>query len=1111
MTVRDQLQALLDQRILFFDGATGTTLQAEKLQEADYRGERFADHPKDLKGNHDVLCLTRPDVVRKVHDHFLGVGADIIETNTFSGTRIAQADYALEDAVYEINFEAARIAREAATAWTAKDPARPRFVAGSMGPTNKVLSLSPDVNDPGFRAVSFDEMRDAYHEQAKGLLEGGSDLLLVETIVDTLNAKAAVIAIQEAMRVTGKDVPLFISMTVTDLSGRTLSGQTVEAFWTSVAHARPFSVGLNCALGAAQMRPYVAKMAEIAPIYITCYPNAGLPNAFGEYDEQPGTTASQLEEFARAGLVNLVGGCCGTTPEHIEQIVKQIGPLPPRPIPELTSRNTMFSGLEPLEIRPDSNFVMIGERTNVTGSRKFANLIKAGDYATALDVALQQVRNGANIIDVNMDEGMLDSEAAMETFLKLIASEPEISRVPIMIDSSKWSVIEAGLKCVQGKAIVNSISLKEGEEDFLDKARKVQSYGAGVVVMAFDETGQADTTERKVEICERAYRLLVDKIDFEPTDIIFDPNVLAIATGLEEHNDYAVNFIEATREIKQRCPGVKVSGGVSNLSFSFRGNNPVREAMHSVFLYHAIKAGMDMGIVNAGQLVVYEDIEPELFRHVDDVIFNRRPDATERLVSFAETVKGTGKKKELDLRWREASVGKRLEHALVHGILDFIEADTEEARVELGRPLSVIEGPLMDGMKVVGDLFGAGKMFLPQVVKSARAMKKAVAYLQPYMEAEKAEARAAGKVLLATGQGRRPRHRQEHRGRGARVQQLRGRRPRGDGTGGEDLRDGDRAGDRHHRAVRADHSVAGRDGARGQGDGAARLRPAAADRRSNHEPAAHRGEDRPGLPRAHRARSGRIAGGGCRPPAPRRGSQGSPRREEPRRAGAPAGDLRWPGVAPVDADRHRPGQAHAGAMAGGGRHRAGIHRCTEGGHLAGRDRQVHRLDLLLLRVAAQGALSRDPPASQVRRGGARDLQPRPGDAGEADRVRSAEGAGGLRVLAGGGAGRRHRPLRRQGAPHGAAAVQHAPAADHAGGEGRVPVPLRFRGLRRQRPVRPHRRIRGDGRHRRGRDRGGVRGGPRRLQRDHGQGAGGSARGGIRRVDARAGPEGLGPR
>ena len=753
MTVRDQLQALLDQRILFFDGATGTTLQAEKLQEVDYRGERFADHPKDLKGNHDVLCLTRPDVVRKVHDRFLGVGADIIETNTFSGTRIAQADYALEDAVYEINFEAARIAREAATAWTAKDPARPRFVAGSMGPTNKVLSLSPDVNDPGFRAVSFDEMRDAYCEQARGLLEGGSDLLLVETIVDTLNAKAAVIAIQEAMRSTGKDVPLFISMTVTDLSGRTLSGQTVEAFWTSVAHARPFSVGLNCALGAAQMRPYVAKMAEIAPVYITCYPNAGLPNAFGEYDELPESTAGQLAEFARAGLVNLVGGCCGTTPEHIEQIVAQIEPLSPRPIPALGSRNTTFSGLELLEIRPESNFVMIGERTNVTGSRKFANLIKAGDYATALDVALQQVRNGANIIDVNMDEGMLDSEAAMETFLKLIASEPEIARVPIMIDSSKWSVIEAGLKCVQGKAIVNSISLKEGEDDFLDKARKVQAYGAGVVVMAFDETGQADTTERKVEICERAYRLLVDKLDFEPTDIIFDPNVLAIATGLEEHNDYAVNFIEATRQIKLRCPGVKVSGGVSNLSFSFRGNNPVREAMHSVFLYHAIKAGMDMGIVNAGQLVVYEDIEPELFRHVDDVIFNRRSDATERLVAFAETVKGTGKKKVADLRWREAAVGKRLEHALVHGILDFIEDDTEEARVELGRPLSVIEGPLMDGMKVVGDLFGEGKMFLPQVVKSARAMKRAVAYLQPYMEAEKAEARSAGKVLLATVKG----------------------------------------------------------------------------------------------------------------------------------------------------------------------------------------------------------------------------------------------------------------------------------------------------------------------------------------------------------------------
>lgn len=753
---RSLIEAQLRQRILFLDGATGTSLQKEELVEADYRGDRFVDHPSDLKGNHDILVLTRPDVVRTIHDSFLEVGADFIETNTFSATSIGQADYDLSALAYEINVEAARIAKQACEEWTKKDPSRPRFVAGAIGPTNKTLSLSPDVNDPGFRAVSFDEVREAYAEQARGLIDGGSDVLLIETIFDTLNAKAAIMGIHDAREATGVDLPIILSVTITDKSGRTLSGQTVEAFWASVEHAKPLAVGVNCALGASDMRPYVAKLAEIADTYVSCYPNAGLPNAFGEYDEQPHMTSGELLEFAESGLVNIVGGCCGTTPEHIEAIVQRIREVAPREVPTIETLDSTYSGLEPLVVTPESNFIMVGERTNVTGSRRFARLIKEDDYTTALEVAVGQVRGGANIIDVNMDEGMLDSEAAMERFLKLIAAEPEISRVPIMIDSSKWSVIEAGLRCVQGKAIVNSISLKEGEADFLEKAATVQAYGAAVVVMAFDEVGQADTIERKIEICARAYDLLRAKLDFAPTDIIFDPNVLAIATGLEEHNDYAINFIEATRKIKARCPGAKVSGGISNLSFSFRGNNGVREAMHSVFLYHAIKAGLDMGIVNAGQLVVYDDIEPELKSHVDDVIFNKRPDATERLVSFADTVKGKAKQNVVDLSWREASVEARLSHALVHGILDYIEDDVEEARLKLPSPLEVIEGPLMDGMKVVGDLFGEGKMFLPQVVKSARAMKRAVAYLEPYMEELKAQGggvRKQAKVLLATVKG----------------------------------------------------------------------------------------------------------------------------------------------------------------------------------------------------------------------------------------------------------------------------------------------------------------------------------------------------------------------
>ena len=765
MTTLETLHHLLARRILLIDGAMGTMIQRHRLTEADYRGERFADHPSDLKGNSDLLVLTRPDVIGGIHREYLEAGADIVETNTFSSTAIAQADYGLEALAYELAREGTRLAREATDEFTARTPDKPRFVAGAIGPTNRTLSISPDVNNPAFRAVSFDEVREAYREQVRGLIDGGAHLLLLETIFDTLNAKAAIAAILEVFEERGVELPLMISVTITDRSGRTLSGQTLDAFYVSIEHARPFSVGLNCALGASEMRPYLAELARIAGCYVSCYPNAGLPNAFGQYDELPADTGVLLKDFADSGFVNILGGCCGTTPDHIRAIAAAVKELPPRPVrlkaDPTADEFTQYAGLETLTIRPESNFTMIGERTNVTGSKRFARLIIGGQFGEATAVALDQVRGGANIIDVNMDEGMLDSEAAMTRFLNYIATEPEIARLPVMVDSSKWSVLEAGLKCVQGKAIVNSISLKEGEADFLAKAALVRRYGAAVVVMAFDEQGQADTIARKVEICQRAYRLLVDQAGFEARDIIFDPNILAIATGLEEHNEYGINFIEATRIIKQVCPGVKVSGGVSNLSFSFRGNDVVREAIHSAFLFHAIKAGMDMGIVNAGQLVVYEDIPKDLLEHVEDVIFNRRPDATERLVQFAGTVTGSATKRELDLSWREAPVGARLTHALVHGVVDFIEQDVEEARLALAKPLDVIEGPLMDGMKVVGDLFGAGKMFLPQVVKSARAMKKAVAYLLPFMEEEKAQAKARGegpgakapKIVMATVKG----------------------------------------------------------------------------------------------------------------------------------------------------------------------------------------------------------------------------------------------------------------------------------------------------------------------------------------------------------------------
>jgi 5-methyltetrahydrofolate--homocysteine methyltransferase len=748
-------------RILILDGAMGTMIQRLKLSDEQFRGERFKHHPKDLKGNSDLLVLTRPDDIAAIHAQYLEVGADIIETNTFTATTISQADYDLQSLAYEINVQGARLARRVTDEWTARTPDCPRFVAGSLGPTNRTLSISPDVNNAAFRAATFDEMQTAYAEQALGLIDGGAHVLLLETIFDTLNAKAALVGIEDAFARRGVRLPLMISVTITDRSGRTLSGQTLDAFYVSMEHAKPFSIGLNCALGAREIRPYLAELARIATCYVSCYPNAGLPNAFGQYDELPEETSQLLREFATSGFVNIIGGCCGTTPDHIRAVAAAVTGVAPRPRP--ADRDTPFhgrsrySGLETLVLSPDSNFQMIGERTNVTGSKRFARLVTGSDWAGASEVALEQVRGGANILDVNMDEGMLNSERAMTEFLHYIATEPEIARIPVMIDSSKWSVIEAGLKCVQGKAIVNSISLKEGEADFLAKAHTIRLYGAAMVVMAFDEQGQADTVARKVAICERAYRLLIEKAGVDPADIIFDPNVLAIATGLEEHNEYGRNFIDATRLIKERCPSVKISGGISNLSFSFRGNDVVREAIHSAFLFHAIKAGLDMGIVNAGQLVVYEDIPADLLEHVEDIIFNRRPDGTERMVAFAEQVKGSGTKRAADLAWRERPIEDRLAHALVHGVVDFIEADAEEARQKYGRPLNVIEGPLMDGMKIVGDLFGAGKMFLPQVVKSARAMKRAVAYLQPFMEAEKLaagpSARSQGKILLATVKG----------------------------------------------------------------------------------------------------------------------------------------------------------------------------------------------------------------------------------------------------------------------------------------------------------------------------------------------------------------------
>ncbi len=750
-----QLENLLGERILVLDGAMGTMIQGFKLSEADFRGERYADHPQDLQGFNDLLCLTKPEVIESIHRDYLLAGADIIETNTFNGASVAMAEYGLAEIAFELNEAAARVARYAADEITADNPDRPRFVAGSMGPTNKTASLSPDVNDPAFRAVTFDDLRDSYREQALGLLTGGVDLLLPETAFDTLNAKAALAGIEDAFEEFGSRVPVIVSLTIIDTAGRNLSGQTPEAFWNSVSHADLLGVGINCSIGADLMRPYIEEIATVSDVYVACWPNAGLPNEFGGYDETPETMAAQLRSFVEAGWLNIVGSCCGSTPPHTAAIAEAVEGFAPH-VPGSPEPFSRYSGLEPLTVRPESNLIMLGERTNVAGSRRFARLIKEGSYEEAVQVARQQVDGGANILDVNMDEGLLDAEKEMTTFLNLIATEPDVTRLPIMVDSSKFSVLEAGLKCLQGKSIANSISLKEGEETFKEQARTLRRYGAAIVVMAFDEEGQAATVERKVQIVERAYRILTEEVGFPPQDLIFDPNVLTIATGIEEHDDYAIAFIEATRQIKEKFPLVKISGGVSNLSFSFRGNDRLRRAMNSIFLYHAIQAGLDMAIVNAGQLDVYDEIPADLRDLIEDVIFNRGDGAQERLIEVAQEHIDDDEDEEAVLEWRQGSVGERLTHALVKGIADFIEEDTEEARQQASRPLEVIEGPLMDGMNVVGDLFGDGKMFLPQVVKSARVMKKAVAYLLPYLDAEKEKTgltKAQAKILMATVKG----------------------------------------------------------------------------------------------------------------------------------------------------------------------------------------------------------------------------------------------------------------------------------------------------------------------------------------------------------------------
>ncbi len=833
-----ELHDLLRRRILILDGAMGTMIQRYKLDEAAYRGERFASHPRDLKGANDLLCLTRPSVIEEIHRQYLEAGADIIETNTFNAQAISMSDYGLESVCYEINLEAAKIARRAADAVSTKE--RPRFVAGAMGPTNRTASLSPDVNNPAFRGVSFDELVDAYYEEVRGLVDGGVDILIPETTFDTLNLKAAIFAIEKYFADHNLRLPVMLSVTITDASGRTLSGQTVEAFWNSVSHAPALSVGINCALGAAEMRPHVEELSAIAPLYISCYPNAGLPNALGAYDETPRSMAKLLREFAENGWLNVVGGCCGTTPDHIRAIAEAMRDLEPR-VPAMPEKWLRLSGLEPLTVRPDSNFIMVGERTNITGSPKFAQLVKAGDLEGALAIAKQQIDGGANILDVNMDEGLLDSEQVMHDFLNLVASEPDIAKVPLMIDSSKWSVIEAGLKCTQGKSVVNSISLKEGEAKFRAEARLIRRYGAAVVIMAFDEKGQADTIERKVEVSSRAADILLDA-GFDESDIIFDPAVLTVATGMEEHNDYGVGFIEAVRRLRQKYPRANASGGISNVSFSFRGNKTVREAMHAAFLYHAIHAGLTMGIVNAGQLAIYEEIPKDLLELVEDVLLNRRPDATERLTAFAESIKdqGVARTQKEEEAWRSGNVQERLSHALVKGIIDHLEPDLEEARTgREERARDEKSGGLAAAVHGSGEGEGGRRL--------------------------RARQDPAG-----DGEGRRARHREEHRRRGARLQQLRGHRPRRDGLGRQDPRHRQGPERRHRRPLRPDHAVARRDGPRGPGDGAARVSRATAHRRRDDVEAAHRGAHRPALHGADRARARRLARRRRRLLAPRR-------------------------------------------------------------------------------------------------------------------------------------------------------------------------------------------------------------------------------------------------
>ena len=1031
------LKAAAAKRILVLDGAMGTMIQDLRLDEAGYRGDRFKDWHQDVKGNNDLLNLTQGPAIRDIHVAYLEAGADIVETNTFSSTTIAQADYAMEEIAYELNLEGARLARAACDIVTAREPDRPRFVAGALGPTNRTLSISPDVNNPGFRAVSFDELKTAYAEAVRGLIDGGSDLLLVETIFDTLNAKAALFAIDEVLEEKGVKLPVMISGTITDLSGRTLSGQTPEAFWYSLRHATPFSIGLNCALGAKEMRAHVAELARVADTLVCAYPNAGLPNEFGEYDESPEAMSALVGEFAQSGLVNIVGGCCGTTPDHIRAIAEAVAPHAPRSI-AAPPRHMRLSGLEPFVLTPEINFVNVGERTNVTGSARFRKLIKNDDYPTALDVARQQVESGAQIIDVNMDEGLLDSKEAMVTFLNLIAAEPDIARVPVMIDSSKWEVIEAGLKCVQGKPVVNSISMKEGVDAFIAQAKLVRRYGAAVVVMAFDEKGQADTQARKTEICQRSYDILVNQVGFPPEDIIFDPNIFAVATGISEHDNYGVDFIEATRWIRQNLPHAHVSGGVSNLSFSFRGNESVREAMHSVFLYHAIQAGMDMGIVNAGQLAVYDDLDAELRDLSEDIVLNRRSDATDRLLDAAERYKGQGGKQTVkDLAWRDLPVEERLSHALVSGITDYIETDVEEARAKAERPLHVIEGPLMAGMNIVGDLFGAGKMFLPQVVKSARVMKQAVAYLMPYMEAEKREQGIEDNAQRRQDparhrQGRRPRHRQEHRRRRAPVQQFRRHRPGRHGACGEDPRDREKGKGRHHRPVRPDHALARRNVPCGGRDGTRRLRPAAADRRRDDEPDPHGGEDPPELQA--------LAGGLCHrcEPRGRRGLQAARReparylyRRDPgrlrpcRRRTCPLARQCAPH------QHHRGSQEPLPALLRDLPAEGALVPWNEGDrqHRAGGPCRGHRLDALLLDLGDQGQLPGRSDRQSLRPGRQGAVRRCPRDAGR-DRARQVAATERRdRLLAGREPWRRHRAVRRRDPVRRARPSAHVAPAD----------------------------------------------------------------------------------